>query len=433
VKTHLEERLDSKSALPVLPGQKEVKPGSHKPRIVLVYGPLRTGGIETLIVRVSNFLARNGREVTVICGDGALLPSISPGVQRIIYSDTRDLKRQLRDRSITSGLANGLIIVSFDPISAARGLSIESTIPRSCNVTHLSGVFHPRAYFMTGERQDRVLLNHLVASVIGYARLFFMNEECRLSHARKWHANLGVSPIVPLPVDAINEPWTPPDLTVLKIISVGRLVDFKAYNLGASQVASECLARGIEIAWDIYGDGPLAGRIQEEIRSHSMEGIVTLKGELPYEQFTSTIAGYDLFIGMGTAAIEAAMIGLPSICATESQRTLSYGYLHQLPYGNVGELQEAPPARMFADLIEEFAGSNRLLRANLSRECRAAALKYDMDAFVRQVLDVNQLPDFPRRGLRKRFVGWIYYALTESWVPRFVRRTRATYERLRRA
>ena len=395
-----------------------------KTLFVLVYGSLRTGGIETLIVRMANYLAKNGFGVMVCCGEGGLLPALPSSAHVVTYNDTDDLRRKLRaDGASILDEAMDMIIISFDPISAARALYVELQCLLRQRVTHLSGVFHPRAYFMTGERKDRVVLNHWVAQAIGYPHLFFMNEECRDSHAKRWNVDLGSSPIATLPIDAAENSWAANADSQLRIVSVGRLVDFKAYNLGAPGIVAALRERGVGVSWDIYGDGPLQGEIEKEIERYDVRNHVQLKGELPYRDFQATVASYDIFVGIGTAALEAAMIGVPTICGTDSQRELCYGFLYELPYGNVGELQSRPPGVEMLALIADFAHADPSVRFRESEMCRAAAMKYEMGRFMDQLVAVHrEQAGKPGRAL-KRFVAWLYCMATESAAVRVLRRT----------
>lgn len=394
----------------------------HRITFVLVYGGLRTGGIETLIVRMANYLAKNGFGIMVCCGEGGLV-SVLPGSTEVVtYSDTQDLRRKLRAQSAMDQ-AMDVIIISFDPISAARALHVELECSSHQRVTHLSGVFHPRAYFMTGERKDRIVLNHWVARAIGYAHLFFMNEECRTSHAKRWSADLGRSPIATLPIDVAESAWSADADAQLRIVSVGRLVDFKAYNLGAAKIAEALRTRGLQVSWDIYGDGPLQAEIEQEIERYRAGDLVKLRGELLYREFQQTVAGYDIFVGIGTAALEAAMLGVPTICGTDSQPELCYGFLHELPYGNVGELQSHPPEVEMLTLITDFARADQSVRSRLSELCRAAAMKYEMGEFINQLVAVHRAQPAKPARILKRFVAWLYCLATESAAVRLLRRS----------
>lgn len=397
----------------------------EKTTFVLVYGSLRTGGIETLIVRMVNYLAKNGFGVMVCCGEGGLLPALPSSAQVVTtYHDTNELRRKLHaDGASMLDEAMDVFIISFDPISAARALHVELQCPSRGRITHLSGVFHPRAYFMTGERRDRVVLNHWVARAVGYAHLFFMNEECRNSHAKRWGVELSQSPIATLPIDVAENAWACNTDSQLRIVSVGRLVDFKAYNLGAPGIVAALRERGVRVSWDIYGDGPLGDDIEKEIEGCDVRDLVQLKGELPYRDFQTTVASYDIFVGIGTAALEAAMLGVPTICSTDSQRELCYGFLHELPYGNVGELQRDPPGIEILMLLADFARADKSARTRLSELCRAAAMKYEMGEFISQLVAVHRAQPAKPARILKRFVAWLYCLATESTAIRLLRRT----------
>ena len=394
---------------------------STRTTFVLVYGSLRTGGIETLIVRMAGFLKRNGYPVVVCCGNGPLLASLPRDIELITFLDTDELLRKFSGIRHRLDSTPGTIIVSFDPISAARALYIDIELCKHTKTSHLSGVFHTRAYFMTGERRDRIALNHGVAMAVGYNSMFFMNEECRTSHAQRWNVDLSKSPIAILPIDVAEHSWRPNNTSSLHIVSVGRLVDFKAYNLGAPKMIKALRERGLDVSWDIYGDGPLQVEIAAEINRHGVSESVHLKGELPYRDFAKVVAGYDLFVGVGTAALEAAMLGLPTICGTDSQRELCYGYLHDLPFGNVGEMQQHFPGVDMGGLIEAFARSDQESKRQLSFFCRNAALKYGMNGFIDALLAIhnNQLTKSPRA--LKRCIAILYRLATESAPVRFMR------------
>lgn len=384
---------------------------------ILLYGSMRTGGIETLIVRMANALVRNNVPVVVLCEDGALVSSLPDAAQVVLYSGTKDLLAIARAGGIKPSQASSSVLVTFDPISAARGLLLESILPSIG--THLSGVFHPRAYFMAGERRDRILLNRLLASAVGFNQLFFMNEECRKASAEKWSVNLSDCSILPLPVDDSPVTWAPRASKSLRLVSVGRLVDFKAYNLGAPHIVRECLRNGVDVIWDIFGEGPIKSDIQREIALAATDDAVSLRGELPYALFQETVSKYDLFIGIGTAALEAAMAGVPVICCVDSEKRLCYGFIDVLPFGNVGELQVQYPDVSIAGLIANFSNSSETDRALQARACRFAAEKYDMRSFLRTLSDNSGKATTSRK--RKKAIGWLYYLMVDSVFARFLR------------
>lgn len=381
------------------------------PHIALVYGPMLIGGIETLIVRVANFLAKRKYVVTLIAEDGPLLAALLPAIRKVIYRGTRHIRQVAQQGEIFDPTASDVLLLSFDPISAHRTLLIEKFIPATCKFRHISGVFHPSAYFMPGERWDRALLNKLLAFGLGTDALFFMNEACRDSHAAKWRTNLSHCAIIPLPIKWAPAKWANTRSPTLRIVSVGRLVQFKAYNLGAAKIAAACRAQGISLTWDIYGDGPQKDQIAKEIQRTSTQDIVFLKGTLPYEQLSATIQYYDLFVGMGTAALEAAALGIPTICATTDYADTCYGYIHNLPFGNVGETQCSTPTVAIGSLLKEYALSASDFRSEVSRLCRDAALRYDTESFCKTLLDLRTSTHL---SFRRSMASALTYAATDS-------------------
>jgi len=392
--------------------------------MLLVFGPLVNGGIQTLIVRIANHLANIGQPVGVCCGDGSLVELLDRRVDLLLWTDARQVPAL--GASWLRQQTDGSVLVSFDPISAALGLAIEARLPRHWPATHISGVYHQRAFFMTGERADRIILNRLVARAVGLPRLFFQNAETRRGHRRLFGAAIEDSVIIPLGVTERDPRWVNRGSVDLTIVSVGRLVDFKAYNVGAPAIVRAALDAGRPIRWDIYGTGPLTGAIQREIQRHSVQSHVRLLGDLPYAAFDSTVGRYDLFVGCGTAALEAAMLGVPVIGVTDSSLEGSYGFLDELPFGNTGELQEHPPPYTIGALIEHFRNASLAERQAISHRTRAAALPYEMGEIVNSLERLANAAGGASPYWRKRLVAQLYRAATLSWPVRFARKVRAS-------
>ncbi|MBV9528563.1 hypothetical protein [Sphingomonas sp.] len=391
--------------------------------MLLVFGILANGGIQTLIVRIANHLAGLGKPVAVCCEYGPLVELLDPGVELLLWTDPRDAPKLAV--SWMRQQAAPITIVSFDPISAAMGLGIETRLPPGSPLVHISGVYHQRAYFMTGERRDRVLLNRLVARAVGWQRLFFQNAETRDGHRRLFGASLRESAIIPLGVAERQSRWVDRGERNLRIVSVGRLVDFKAYNVGAPQIVRTALETGRSLSWDIYGTGPLEDVIRSEIERQDVPSQVRVMGELPYARFDATVADYDLFVGCGTAALEAAMVGVPVIGVADSSRDGSYGFLHELPFGNTGELQDHLPTHRIGALIERFREASAAERQALSEQSRGAALRYGMTETVRMLETLAGSSTTSSSRLRKWLVARLYEAATQSAPIRYVRKLRA--------
>jgi glycosyltransferase involved in cell wall biosynthesis len=387
--------------------------------VVMVYGALYTGGIDTLIVRLANFLVASGHPVTAyLMPGGDLQGAFDSGIEIYTYCSITELIDVVKRRPRTNDPSQMTLILSFDSSSAARAELVEIAMHQESRIIHVTGIFHPNWYFMPGQPFDRIKLNEWLARSMGAQKIFFMNEECRIAHANYWHMDLSASPVIPLPIKR-NEPiWKPSIGPSVRVVSVGRLVDFKAYNLGAPSIVRECLDRGYEVEWDIYGFGPQ----EEEIRRLSQELGVTHKirllGKLNYESFGTTVATYDLFVGMGTAVIESAMVGVPSICATINEARCSYGFISDLPFGNVGEVIQGRTPIDITEIIKNYADLSLEARSSLSERGIAIARRYEIPNFKKALFEMGLLLQPNSRRYLRHFVARLFCELTDGSIAK---------------
>lgn len=115
----------------------------------------------------------------------------------------------------------------------------------------------------------------------------------------------------------------------LKICSVGRVVDFKTYNSWMLDVVLQLITLGVNVVYDVYGDGDssMIENLNQKIKRLELQNNVFLRGPLPYSDFDTTVSSYDLFVGSGTAIIQASSLGIPCIIGIESiEEPLTYGF-----------------------------------------------------------------------------------------------------------
>lgn len=384
-------------------------------RFVFLYGPLEYGGIETMIVRVANFLARESRVVDVCVNPGGELEQLlDPRVNIRHYHVMSTLRGHFRQMLV--GVDQPTIVLSFDSSSAARAMLVANEFGKSAAVRHATGVFHPAAYFMSGEPLDRVRLNSRLAKVLAPHSMFFMNEECRAAHAGWLGMDLADSPIIPLPADAPDAKWQPVCGTELRIVSVGRLVDFKAYNLGAPLVLKQLLDAGINASWDIYGYGELEPTVRAAAAAAGVDTKLRLRGKLAYERYGELAGNYDVFVGMGTAAIEAAMMGLPSVVATVGEKRGSHGFIHELPFGNVGERIPGRAISDIGEMLQDYVASSLQDRLFLSEAGKASVGGFTVPAFIHQVESFALKLSRPPMSVLDLFWVRLFFSLTEGWI-----------------
>jgi Glycosyl transferases group 1 len=390
------------------------------PTMVLVYDRMNTGGIETMMLRMVDWLVAHCVPVVVCClPGGELQASISAQAHVINYETSSELLQKMRLWCQSSNTKQ-LLLMSFDSAPAARALMLEANLSDIASVANVTGVFHPKAYFMPGQPSDRRWLNKKILGAYGSDHVFFMNRESLQLHAAFMSQSLDNSPVIPIPVEVNAKRWEQKTSDALRAVSVGRLVDFKAYNLGAPQAVRHCIENGVNVLWDIYGYGPQFDAIQKAIVDEGVQDRVFLKGLLEYKDLYKVITEYDVFVGMGTAAVEAAALGMPTLVAQVESLDSSHGYFDQLPFGNIGEVIEGQAPRLLSQMLSEHGSWSAHERQQCGQRCFVAASQYSVDDFMKAVLHMGEQPTSWRLRLRKRWVTSLAHALLDGWIAKYL-------------
>jgi hypothetical protein len=231
-------------------------------------------------------------------------------------------------------------------------------------------VTHARAFFF-GKRFPPFLLR---AAFFYSPKLstYFMTRPAREGHQHFWQADLSSWPILTLPLSTPNAQWQARFRSPLHVVSVGRLVPFKAYNEESPRIVRCLRDEGIEVKWDIWGYGPSEDDVRRAISSNDVVDLVSLRGVLDYANFDDTVVGYDLFVGMGTALLEAALLGVPSIVSVE-QTDLTHGYLFEAPLDSIGERVEGADTIDLATMVRTYSSTPASARLAIGKRCSEAA------------------------------------------------------------
>lgn len=357
--------------------------------ILILYGNMgRYGGIQSIVVR----LVRHYRSIGVAayCVTGAKQPIKEIPITTVLqskFSDTTVIDKALR----LDGLSPSFIdILAMDPQSLARGYRLAALASRqsSKRIRLGLGIYHPRELFRETERAYVHWLNRILARLVGFEKISFMSEETKLTHATFLKDCLYDSPIVPVPIDKREYCWRPSATRSdkLAVVSVGRIVPAKGYNFGAPKIVHRLLAEGVSLHWDLYGWGTHERQLTEQIAAEGVDDVLCFNGGLELEEFDSVVSRYDLFIGMGSAALQAAQLGVPTICAIDSLADGCYGFFHEAPFGNLGDLNSQMKPKSIYDQIQRYAHMSSDKRRELSWNCRSATKDYEIDNYIDRVL-----------------------------------------------
>lgn len=209
--------------------------------------------------------------------------------------------------------------------------------------------------------------------------LIFMNEECRASFAKVYKTDLSKTKIVPLPVEPRRRitKGIPPK----RIVSIGRIdKEMKTYNWTMIKEIKKLREKFPSLTWDIYGSGSSVSDLKQEIIKNNCQNFIFLKGPIAYKEMETALGGAYSFIGMGTAAVEAASAGIPSIVSIAfASEPISYGLLHELPFGNVGEENDSLTKRNMRDILHNLLTLDEWDYAKIQNQSESFAKIYSVD------------------------------------------------------
>lgn len=393
---------------------------------------LNIGGIQTLIARIAEGLIASGHSVsalffTDICEPVArLLPeeceqlSLPAGYQeRILFPHNcrRWLSEHCGDAEVCVTFGNGPLHFISANLSSFR--SRPSVISYVVNDIEFTGT--GRKLF--GRFYSHMFLDRYFRYSLPDINKFFAGEAVLRLHEEKSNAKFPDARITPIPIKMSHQRATA-SLRPFRLVSIGRIDSvLKTYNLSVPAVMRELRDEGHAIHWDVYGGGvpPDIEKFLALIREHGVEDCVTWHGELPYEDMPAALENATVFLGMGTAALEAAMLGIPTLVAVACTfEPVCYGFLHEVPFGIFGEDGAYwLDRRRIKDALAELYRSSRADYERLVEADRNYVRQYASDEWITRFIEFTResrravAPPFPvlwsvliaLNRLRRRLLG----------------------------
>jgi hypothetical protein len=224
--------------------------------------------------------------------------------------------------------------------------------------------------------------------------LLFFSEVARDRLASRYGLDLSKCPLLPIGIDLQRLRVRAAERARrCKVVSIGRITEFKTYNVQFLEAVAALRRRGILIEYHIYGDGPAADKVRRRIDELGLQSAVQLHGNLEYSKFPEAIADAGLFVGSGTALIEAAACGVPALIGIESQADdFSYGFLHEMPGLAYHEQGIDHPQARFAEHVARLV---QLGEAEYGAVCTASVRKaqtYSIGRLVDGWIEMDHRP-----------------------------------------
>lgn len=335
------------------------------PRVVVfAWFTNHVGGLEQLILTRAKWFLSQGYQVVIVTTDGSMTSKYrNSGAQVVLFSrfendfialGEQGLVRKLREIDILIGPEIVAVsYVGYDKKSFWLLSRLAYLRPPS-RVRMILEYVALRIFYDFGPGELQVLADN--------RQIICMNEACRLYLKSHHGVSLSMDNVVPIPVPFPNSAPPPavfsPERPV--VMTAARLEEMKEYLFGMIEGAGAFFKAFPKGRLIVVGDGRYRGELESLAARYGDS--VFFAGTVDPTDYLDTIRQGAVFIGMGTAAVQAAMLGLPVIIATAYDRGFSSpGYLSTQLEGNFGE--------EFEGQVKEI-GWNLVLRLLHSPEMR---------------------------------------------------------------
>lgn len=362
-------------------------------KFLFVISELNLGGIETLSLRMSNWLIENNFNVHILAkGPGDLLAKFSDKCIIKFYTDCaidrwiiNEKKLNLQDEFLNvdcvhafSCGANIISLQLLQIINKKYRKNLEK-------VKYIVGAYHPKSFMFYNKFLDFIFTKPYLK--LNDSNKLFMSADVKLFHERYYKRSFGNSFILPLPITNIKNNRLSYCPQEYKIVSIGRFTPFKTYNLYMIDIIERIRELYPSISYYMYGYGEEEEKIKQKITNKNLGSYIKVYPPINYEDIESVLSDAYCFVGVGTAAIEAASIGVPTIVSIVDKCNVSHGYLHNLPLGNCGEYVEGMSTEKTETILVDLINSSLSNHERLQRLSKEYVKQYDLKSIMRQYIE----------------------------------------------
>jgi glycosyltransferase involved in cell wall biosynthesis len=314
-------------------------------RIVFVYSCLPLGGIETFFVRIIKQLQAKNISVSVLFFshkfDENLLQELQQFATVYHWDDYVYMPKYFKNIFPIFKLLFPLRInkIKKDLLTSTTHFHAPDTysmlfsfrlLNDNMEVPVTTGVYHINEYNIKrfqnhsfGKKLVRILQK------IPFQNILFFNEISQEFYNSVYDKKFQASIVAPIGVDLTKYEGQFSGNQNNKIVSIGRLTTWKTYNFQMIEIIKEMNNRGIFLRYESYGDGEERENLENLVKKDNLQNQIFFHNSIPYHLLKDTISNSLMFIGAGTALIEASASGIPALIGIENEsKTISYGFLH---------------------------------------------------------------------------------------------------------
>jgi len=370
-----------------------------KKKMLFVVGSLTIGGIETYISRLTIHLKQHFDIYVLVLTtkrSGGLFEKVAKNSKVIFFQDVTKYKLLA---TLDYSALNHSLPIDFNQLEkvlphldAIHSVDSETTIAALTISNHyranlLISSYHPREYVWGNKFYFRSVQKALVRKLCP-SNIFYMNEAVKRETVNHLIINGREGDIIPLGVDLATYKTCQPSFKSNKIVSVGRLVDFKTYNeviiKNMDRINERC-SRNFE--FHIYGEGPLRRGLEQLAAKQKSE--IVFHGSVEYQRLPEIFMDTFVFVGVGTSIIESSAAGIPSVIGTGNYNTEeSYGLFCDHDNYLVGEACYDCNTIPFLKLFVDLCNSDQETYSLLSERHRQKAERFEIEKICEKLIEV---------------------------------------------
>jgi glycosyltransferase involved in cell wall biosynthesis len=214
-------------------------------------------------------------------------------------------------------------------------------------------------------------------------KIIFFNKKTKENYAQFFSKNYEDSIISPIGIE-LKESDRKINLKEVsfKIVSIGNLNSFKTYNLHMISVVAVLIKKYPNIKYYIYGDGEQFDYLKNKIIAKGLEKYIFLEGTIEYHHFDSVLKDTCLFVGSGTALLEAATLGIPSLIGIESIQTPeTYGFLCDIEGFDYNEYSKDKKTFSIEKTIDHLFSDKKYI-IDIGKKCQLKSYEFSISKTV---------------------------------------------------
>lgn len=364
-------------------------------KVLFVYGNMYSlGGIQTWLIRVARKLDAEGHSVALLTRSPTEpWDSTSAFVDELANYATVHVggRHWFTGPAAHPSLGRPQVIFACGLEALLLAVHVQKRMLPEAKI--VAGTFAPREYCWKAPRRQRRWSQHLAERIIQrlpIENFMFSTDGMARQTGDCLGRDLTASRVLPLPIDTDRlQPVPGRRIDLNKIASVARLVPYYTHHRQMIRVIAELRAEGHAFAYHAYGDGPDRSALEMEARRFGVEDAIFLHGAIPYEDFPEAVGDAFAYIGLGTALIEAAACGIPSLVAIDSHAgPMTYGFVQDTTGNDIGGYVPGHVEHPIAERLLWLASRTEEEYRQVERRSRARAEEFSLNRLIPRLVDI---------------------------------------------